>query len=175
MDDPAALVIHGRIAEQVAEIRRGDPEVRADVPEAIHALRVALRRLRTALITYRPFLDRTVTDPIGVELKWLGGVLAAARDAEVQADRLRPLGEVVGVELERRYRLAHARAVAALDDERAAGLLTRLADLAAAPPLTSASEDPIHAVLPQQVDEGLEADVAAGRCGPIEHRRGRAC
>ena len=150
MGDPAATLIHERIAEQVEEIHRGERRVRAEKEDAIHDTRVALRRLRTALITYRPFLERSVTDPIGVELKWLGGKLSAARDAEVQTERLRHLNNDITAELHHRWRAAHLQAVFALKAERSAGLLTRLAELAAAPPLTPAAASPINEVLPSR-------------------------
>ncbi|MEV6196513.1 CYTH and CHAD domain-containing protein [Streptomyces sp. NPDC051920] len=65
-----------------------DPAVRRGLPDAVHKMRVTCRRLRSTLRTYRPVLDRKVTDPIREELKWLGGELAAARDQEVLAERL---------------------------------------------------------------------------------------
>jgi CHAD domain-containing protein len=43
-----------------------------DEPDAVHQMRVATRRLRSALATYRPLLDRERTDPVRQELKWLG-------------------------------------------------------------------------------------------------------
>ena len=153
MDDPAATLIRERIAEQVAEILRCERGVRKEAEEAIHDMRVALRRLRIALITYRPFLDRDVTDPIGVELKWLGGKLAAARDAEVQLERLRHLNQDITGKLFDRWRMARFSAVEALRAERSAGLLTRLAELADSPPLLPTSEAPIHEVLPRRVEQ----------------------
>ena len=50
---------------------RYDPAVRRDLPDSVHQMRVATRRLRSAFKTYRKVLDRAVTDPIGEELKWL--------------------------------------------------------------------------------------------------------
>ena len=166
MDDPVGLLVHARIAEQVAAIRRLDPEVRQDLPEAIHQFRVALRRLRTALITYRSFLDRDITDPIGLELKWLGGRLSLARDAEVQADRLSPLGDEIARELARRYRLAHDHAVEALDTERYSALLVVLMEVGASPPWTPDAQAPISEVIPQQLEKDwkrIAARVEAAR------------
>ncbi|HEU4841148.1 MAG TPA: CYTH and CHAD domain-containing protein, partial [Ilumatobacteraceae bacterium] len=66
-----------------------DASVRMDVQDAVHKMRVAARRLRSALATYRRLLDRDVTEPLRGELKWLGGVLGPVRDAEVIRDHLR--------------------------------------------------------------------------------------
>ena len=71
---------------QVQAIRERDPEVRRDVPDSIHKFRVATRRLRSALATYRPVVDREAGDQIRAELKWLAGELGVARDAEVQRE-----------------------------------------------------------------------------------------
>ena len=54
----------------------------------MHKMRVGTRRLRSALATFRPLLDRAVTDPIRDELKWIAGELGGARDAEVLRERL---------------------------------------------------------------------------------------
>lgn len=149
--DPAAFIVHARVSQQVEEIRRRDPEVRQGLADGIHQLRVALRRLRSALATYRPFLDREAGETIGRELKWLGTMLAAARDAEVQAARLGSLGEDIAVELARRHQRAHAQAVEAMDSARHGALLERLDQFSSDPPWTPAARSPIGDVLPQQV------------------------
>ena len=51
-------------------------------------MRVAIRRLRSALSTCRPFLDRSATDPLRDELAWLAEALGEVRDAEVRRVRL---------------------------------------------------------------------------------------
>ncbi|WP_234425578.1 CYTH and CHAD domain-containing protein, partial [Streptomyces kebangsaanensis] len=65
-----------------------DPAVRRDVHDSVHRMRVATRRLRSTLRTYRKVLDRTATDPLRGELKWLGGELGLDRDQEVLTERL---------------------------------------------------------------------------------------
>ena len=65
-----------------------DPAVRRDLPDSVHRMRVATRRLRSALRSYGKVLDRAATDPLGAELKWLAGELGADRDHEVLTDRL---------------------------------------------------------------------------------------
>ena len=49
-------------------------------------MRVATRRLRSTLTSFDQVLS--AADELGAELKWLGGVLGTARDAEVMAARL---------------------------------------------------------------------------------------
>lgn len=153
-------VLTAYVREQVAELKRRDPDVRRDAADAVHKMRVAMRRLRSALATYRPVLDRTATDPVRDELRWLGQQLGPARDAEVLREHLLELvdaepGELVmgpvrkhiDGRLKAQYREAHKHALEALDDERYFRLLDVLDDLAAAPPLTG-GDRPAHEVLP---------------------------
>ncbi|MEU5215986.1 CYTH and CHAD domain-containing protein [Streptomyces sp. NPDC020807] len=142
----AAVLAYAR--EQVDVIVAFDPAVRRDLPDAVHQLRVACRRLRSALKTYRRVLDRKATDPLGAELKWLAGELGGARDQEVLDARLRarvaelPDALVLGpvrARLRRRDAAratdARRRALAALDSDRYLDLLERLHRLLDAPPL----------------------------------------
>lgn len=85
-----ALVAYLR--DQVDTLVRHDLLARRDTPDAVHQLRVASRRLRSVLRVYRRLLDRSVTDPLRGELKWLGRRLSPARDLEVLEERL---GEAV--------------------------------------------------------------------------------
>lgn len=56
-----------------------DGALNSDAPEYIHQLRVAMRRLRSAIRTFKP-ADAEV---IGAEVKWLAGALGDARDWDV--------------------------------------------------------------------------------------------
>ena len=107
------------------------------------------RRLRSAFSTFRPMLDRAVTDPLRGELQWLGTALGAARDAEVTRDHLRGLVEaqpaefVLGPVVERivesldaRYRAAHDEVLVDLDTSRYFDLLDTLDRLVDDPPFT---------------------------------------
>ncbi len=57
---------------------------------ALHQARVALRRLRSALSIWRPLLTDPLALRLGAELRWLSGVLGAARDLDVLIERLAP-------------------------------------------------------------------------------------
>src|SRR5207302_6077556 len=69
-------------------IRDNDQGVRDGDPEAVHDMRVATRRMRSTLRTFRPLLDATRTEPLRRELHWLAGLLGAVRDGDVMAARL---------------------------------------------------------------------------------------
>ncbi|WP_309050383.1 CYTH and CHAD domain-containing protein [Streptomyces sp.] len=148
----AGAAVLAYVREQIRAIVTLDPAVRRDRPDAVHRMRVACRRLRSAFKTYRKVLDREVTDPIGRELKWLAGELGVARDTEVLAERLRArvdavpgpllLGPVQGrLRIWHTAREASARrtVLAALDSDRHLALLAALDRLLADPPLRKAA------------------------------------
>ena len=160
---PVALVVQSRLTEQSRRLRQCDPAVRERLPEAVHDMRVATRRLRNALATYRPFLDRASTDPIRDELGWLADTLGEARDAEVLAARIGMLadaqsGEPTAVDadwvrrrLGRRHDAAYSRLVAALRGERYLALLARLEVLTEAPQWTAKAEKPVRTRMPRRL------------------------
>ncbi|MFF1506000.1 CHAD domain-containing protein [Streptomyces sp. NPDC058326] len=160
----AGAAVLAYVREQAEAIVTYDPAVRRDLPDAVHQLRVACRRMRSAFKTYRRVLDRKVTDPLGQELKWLAGELGVARDQEVLDERLRahvdglPDALVLGpvkARLRRRdaARGRHARrqALAALDSARYLALLDRLDALLADPPLRKAARRDAPKVLARAV------------------------
>ncbi|MER6317464.1 CYTH and CHAD domain-containing protein [Streptomyces sp. NPDC001581] len=141
-----------------------DPAVRRGLPDSVHQMRVATRRLRSAFKTYRKVLDRAATDPIGEELRWLAAELGVDRDQEVLLERIQTrLGElprtlVIGPVRSRlrtwnttRRSASRRRAVAVLDGERYVSLLDSLDALLEAPPLLKGAEAQPRAVLPKAV------------------------
>ncbi len=64
----ARELVYTRLTELVDELLLHDPLVRAESPDAVHRMRIASRRLRSNLATYRPVLDREATDPVLDEL-----------------------------------------------------------------------------------------------------------
>lgn len=158
----AAAVVLQYLAEQVTQLKACDPGVREEAADAVHQMRVALRRMRSTLATYRLLFDRDVTDPIRDELRWLGTVLGPARDLEVVRERLddllatdgvadRRLKTLVDRDLIARQRLARKQLMAELDGARYFRLLDALDALIAAPPLTAGVDAKAKAVLPKQV------------------------
>jgi CHAD domain-containing protein len=81
----AGEVVLAYVAAQVEKIKYYDILVRQDIDDSVHQMRVATRRLRSALRVYRKLLPG---EDIAAELQWLGRQLSAARDLEVQAARL---------------------------------------------------------------------------------------
>ena len=85
----AAELAQAAVAQSVVRLLAHDPGVRlGDDPEDVHQMRVATRRLRSDLRTFRPVVDKKWSDPVRGELEWLGGLLGQVRDTEVLLDRL---------------------------------------------------------------------------------------
>ncbi|GGR30304.1 CYTH and CHAD domain-containing protein [Streptomyces roseolus] len=163
-DGTARAAVLAYVREQVDALVRFDPAVRRDLPDAVHQLRVACRRLRSAFKTYRKVLDRKVTDPIGAELKWLAGELGHARDQEVLAARLAEALDGLGREqvhgpVRGRLRTwdrsrstgSRRRVLDALDSPRHLALLDALDRLLADPPLKPAARKKAVKVLPKAI------------------------
>lgn len=69
-----------------------DCELRAGAsPDALRRLRVALRRLRSDLVTFRPLVDRAWADDLRAALAGVATRLGAVRDREVRVARLTAL------------------------------------------------------------------------------------
>jgi CHAD domain-containing protein len=183
----AGDVVLGYVNQQVEQILANDPQVRLDTPGSVHRMRVATRRLRSALQTFRPVLDAEVVTPLRAELRWLAGELGVARDAEVLRDRmtaalhqedeqvhLGPLGDTVDTDLSQAYRAAHDELLKALDSERYHQVVLDLDRLVIAPPLTDKASRPAAKVLPRRAARAyarLEGLVAAVHGAPTPAER----
>ena len=120
--------------------------------EDVHQFRVATRRLRSDLRTFAPLLDEHWTNWLRDELRWLGGEVGTARDADVLAQRLRgqmqqlPRDDsngVVRLELRLAENSADARrrVIEALSSDRYVALLDALVDAARQPRYAPDRED----------------------------------
>ncbi|MEU9231577.1 CYTH and CHAD domain-containing protein [Streptomyces subrutilus] len=163
-DGTAGAYVLAYLREQRDALVALDPAVRRALPDSVHQMRVATRRLRSALKTYRKVLDREATDPIGEELRYLAAELGVDRDQEVLLERIqthleelpRPLlvGPVRGrLRTWNNSRRSGSRrqALAVLDSARYLALLESLDALLAEPPLRKAAGGRAERVLPQAV------------------------
>ncbi|POX53514.1 metal-binding protein [Streptomyces sp. Ru71] len=161
------------LREQRDTIVECDPAVRRDVPDSVHRMRVATRRLRSTFRTFGAVLDRAVTDPVAAELKWLAAELGADRDQEVLADRLSaaldeippalvhgPVHERLSAWAKARHGRTRGHLVAVLDSARTLALLDTLDAVLADPPLRKKATKKPDTVLAGAVRKDL-AKVAA--------------
>ena len=149
---------------QAGALKSLEPMVRADEFDAVHQMRVATRRLRAALRSFGQIIPRSDSERLAGELKWLGGLLGAARDGEVLPAHLQASLRLVPVELligpvQARVQghfaplraAARAELIEALDSPRYTGLLASLDQLAAGPLAGPQADDPARDVLPAAV------------------------
>jgi CHAD domain-containing protein len=160
---PARLLLDAWLRDQVREIEVHDPIARRGGDGGVHGIRQACRRLRAALATYRPLLDRDRTDPLREELRWLARSLGQPRDDEVVLARIGSAledeeGPDAAAARRRLERYAVARAAedqagvtVVLGSDHYLELRRSLADLVADPPWTAKADAPARDVLPRRV------------------------
>jgi triphosphatase len=134
MDGDAALRRIGIAC--LDQILRNEAAVLAGLPEGIHQMRVAVRRLRAVLSAFGKMLPADQRDPASQELRWLADALGEARNLDVfETGLLGPArsaldGEtMVGVltaAAEQRRGVAYERAKRAVRSTRYTALLLRL-------------------------------------------------
>jgi CHAD domain-containing protein len=184
----AGEVIVAYLAGEVERIREQDLLVRLDLPDSLHTMRVATRRVRSALHTYGSLFEADRVEPLEPELKWLAAELGHARDAEVLrmrllsavgAEQARHLStaqvtRTVDREMAREQKAAFATVTATLDSDRYRQLVTALEELLTAPPLTGKASKPAGNQLPRLVAKTYEEvrhSVLAGSALPSGDER----
>ncbi|WP_045729493.1 CYTH and CHAD domain-containing protein [Pseudarthrobacter chlorophenolicus] len=166
---PAAAVVTVFLAGQLNQLLERDAGVRLEEPEAIHDMRSAARRMRSALAAYRKLYRAVPVRRLRDELSWLGGVLGAPRDAEVlrsrllgQIDELPPgegteaardfLDRRAGATFDAGYRLLQE----ALASERYFRLLDSLEDFRDTPPVRGTAVEPGRRAVAKAVDKAAK-------------------
>ena len=128
MDPTAGEVLRVYLAEQSNAFLAQLPRLRQDKPEAAHKLRVACRRTRSVLRSFRPLLDHQWADELSAQIAALTDVIGPERDIEVVRDRLLGALERYGTDdpgvlrahtlvdrmLSREYAIAHDATLSAL-------------------------------------------------------------
>lgn len=173
--DTAGDVVLAYARKQFDAIVTQDLRVRQDGPDAVHQMRVATRRLRSALRVYKRIVPGA--GRLRDELRWLGRRLADARDLEVQYARFQtdvdelPASLVVGpvsARLTRHYSPALASArdtvLKTLGDKRYQRLLNGLDRLLTDPGATRRAGRSAAAELPKHVRKAYRK-VARRRSG----------
>ena len=86
--DPAIHLAYARLLEQIEEMIAQEPRAWEGLdPEGVHKMRVATRRLRSALRAFKKVLPASVRGFNG-EFKWLAAVLGGVRDLDVAMGNL---------------------------------------------------------------------------------------
>jgi len=158
--DLAVDAIRAVMCLHVRHLLLADIAVRRNLPDSVHQMRVAARRLRSALATFAPLLDHDSAATLKEELKWLASELGAIRDTEVMQERLDAhAGELddpadteraraaIDPILTRRLIGARSSALAALRSDRHATLVDDLVSAAIDPPVVDAAFAPCDVAL----------------------------
>lgn len=132
---------------QINALITHDAGVRHEDPDAVHHMRSAARRARSALTIYAPLFKKKSTATLRRELRWIGRMLGRPRDAEVMRKRLLtslatlpevraagPAQTLIEHQLATAYDNGYQRAVGALQSKRYFNLLTALEDFRDNPP-----------------------------------------
>lgn len=158
-DDPAGRAVQAALARGLLRLVLQDPVTRigADA-EGVHQMRVAARRLRSDLRTFAPLIEQEWAAELRSELKWLGGILGAVRDLDVQLARMtRTAGELEAEvpplfeDFAERHEVARSTLMTELGGPRYVALLDRLVDAVAGPVLTPLAQKSCEDQLPRLV------------------------
>jgi inorganic triphosphatase YgiF len=120
------------------QIMANEPSMSAGRPEALHQMRIGLRRLRASLAVFDEIVGDDDLAKIKTELRWITQELGPARDLDVfETEVLRPLrasrpeDEVIAAshrDVQQQRMAAYARAAAATRSSRFRGAMLRLAE-----------------------------------------------
>jgi len=159
-DGLAVDAIRAVLATHVRHLLMADIGVRRDLPDAVHQMRVAARRIRSALGTFSPLIEPEADEYLRAELKWMASELGAIRDTEVMLARLDDhagqLQDPADTErcrasidplLQARLSAARSSALAALRSDRHQQLVEDLVGAAVDPPVTDAAYAPCEETL----------------------------
>lgn len=163
--DPAGAAVHAHLLTHVRRFLLQDIRVRLDLPDSVHQMRVAGRRLRSGLRAFSPLVDPQWSRHLRDELGWAASELGLSRDSEVLLARLDAHGDELGAAdaalihahidplMQARVDAGRTESLAALRSERHLDLLEALVDAAANPRLTPAAAAPARDVLPPLFDK----------------------
>lgn len=174
----AGDVVRAAIANSVTRLLQHDPGVRlGDDMEQVHQARVATRRLRSDLRTFRSLIDEQWGLELRERLKWLADLLGAVRDRDVLLERLtRQVAQVASLPADKRAgrallgRLEAEQAatrqalLVGMDSAQYVDLLEALLAASAAPVLAPEADQPAKpplALLVRKSLKHIDAAVAA--------------
>ena len=170
---PAGEAVRFAMANGTLRLMQHDAPTRLGEVEGVHQMRVATRRLRGDIGTFGPLIDAPWADALVDELRWLGDLLGAVRDRDVQlASLASDDADLQGDLMQLRTAIATARDNAreelmdALAGSRYLDLLERMVQAARDPLLTDAAGLPAAGVVPDLL--ARTADRTRGRLKDVQ-------
>ncbi len=167
--DPAGDAVRAHLATHVQRFMQEDIRVRRNLPDAVHQMRVAARRLRSGLKVFAPLVDSEWASRLRKELSWAADGLGEMRDTEVLLHRLTDhaaslpseqadlASGAVDKQLRARMADAQAQATARLNSRRHRELLVALVAAVEDPHLTERARERCRDVLPPLVEHSWRA------------------
>lgn len=183
---PVLEVVQAYLDEQIRELLTHDPGVRLGLPEAVHRMRSATRRLRSAMAIYGSLFTTDAPTRIEDDLKWLARILGRPRDAEVMRERLRrrleelprnigsgPVAGPIGRELDSTYNAGYQAVLKTLETARYFRLLDELERFRDQPPVRPRASRPAKRESARLVNRAAKAlerkfrKAARTQAGPV--------
>jgi CHAD domain-containing protein len=153
--EPASRAVQAALATGLVRLIAFDPPTRLGDVEGLHQMRVATRRLRSDLRTFRPLLDQSWSRGLSEELRWLGDMLGAVRDTDVHLAHLESSASdlLPGLEpylhrIRDRREAAHNALAQAMQGERYVAILDRMVDALRDPLVNEDARRPSSRELP---------------------------
>jgi len=157
----AGVVVLAALNAQAIRLKALDPAVRRDEPDAVHQMRITIRRLRATFQAFPMAMPGLSTTHLRAELRWLGQLLGEARDGEVLDRHFHtelantPVELVIGPAKARvtahfapRQAAARSAVLEALDSARYFGILDELDRVLDQLARTGSATGPTDEVLP---------------------------
>jgi inorganic triphosphatase YgiF len=136
-DDPAIEALRAIVEETLGHLLANQPAALAGDPEGVHQVRIAVRRIRSALRLFSPHIEQHATRLFEDALRHAGRTIGEARDWDVFCDEILPqvsetaearkFAEMMRAPAEARRASAHEPCVRQLQDASFRALVLGLA------------------------------------------------
>jgi CHAD domain-containing protein len=175
--DPVAAYVRAQRDALLAH----DPGVRRGEAESVHKMRVATRRLRSTLRTFKDAFPPEQAEFLKPELKWLAGQLGEVRDGQVlegkllgavqqEGDEFEPVAARIREHLDAKIEAGRQALARDLNDARYLRLLDAVDELTATPVGSGRGRRRVRKAL-EKADRLLDQAWAAGRDEPLHEAR----
>ena len=148
-------LVQDYIDVQCGVILEARTAIEARDEDAVHPVRVAIRRLRATLSTFGGVYRLVDRETLAQEAKWAGLLLGDVRDLQVLAERFaaeapsEAVGEVIGADIARRRTEAWGAVTEGLRGARGVALFAQLERWREDPPFSDEAELPAARALPR--------------------------
>ena len=154
--DPVSLAFAAALADDVKRLMLHDPAARMGDEEGVHQMRVAIRRLRSHLRTFKSLAQADWAQGLVNDVRWLGRPLGGVRDLDVLRGHLRGVtryltdeAKPLFQELDSRHSVAFDALITALSDGRYVKLVESLLTAVNQPKFTAAADESCVSALPR--------------------------